>query len=642
MKFKGVSPNNRFSLADHNTIAGSELSKHQDFRLIDNGMEIPTESYSDQPYIIKTDDGAWLCTVTTGNGHEGTKGQHVISMRSMDNGKTWTDYNKLESSEGPEASYSVLLKIDTRIYCFYNHNTDNIRQVKVNPNRRTVDVCKEFSYPDGYCKRVDSLGYFVFKVSKDHGKTWSRKRYPIDVRAMKIDYENVYSGSIRFFWNVGKPFILNNSVFVPLCKVGGFGEGFFTNNEGVLLKSDNMLSEQNPEKIEWTTLPDGDFGLRPPEGGGPVAGEHSYCTLSDGSIFCVYRTIDGYPAYSISRDSGHTWTPPAYHHYWQGDLIKNPRAANFVWKCKNGKYLYWFHNNGGRFVYEKHLEDDSYPYENRNPVWICGGIETDSPEGKIIKWSQPEILFYDDDPLIRMSYPDLIEDSGKYFISETQKNRARVHEIDANFLEMLWNQFEKNGRITDNIILNIDNSLCDIPSNIDMPKLPIFLDRDLNSLDYRTKNLRASFTLELKIKFNHLKPCLIILDSRDDSGCGIMLRVNKKGNLEILLCDGQTTNIWDADPKVLKEGLIHHIVINVDGGPRIISFIVDGKLLDGGSYRQFGWGRFSPNLKDVNGSKLLRIAQKPECEIFSITIYDCYLLTSEAISSYRYHSFTEN
>ena len=43
-----------------------------DWRNIVNGLEIPTVSYSDQPFVVKADDGAWLCCVTTGNKHRFT------------------------------------------------------------------------------------------------------------------------------------------------------------------------------------------------------------------------------------------------------------------------------------------------------------------------------------------------------------------------------------------------------------------------------------------------------------------------------------------------------------------------------------------------------------------------------------------
>ena len=71
----------------------------------------------------------------------------------------------------------------------------------------------------------------------------------IPVREMAIDRENVYGGKVRFFWNVGKPFTQDGSAYVSLHKVGGFGEGFFTRSEGVLLKSENILTEKDPEEI---------------------------------------------------------------------------------------------------------------------------------------------------------------------------------------------------------------------------------------------------------------------------------------------------------------------------------------------------------------------------------------------------------
>jgi hypothetical protein len=44
-----------------------------------------------QPFVIQTDDGAWLCCVTTGPGHESVQGQHVTTTRSTDQGRTWSD-----------------------------------------------------------------------------------------------------------------------------------------------------------------------------------------------------------------------------------------------------------------------------------------------------------------------------------------------------------------------------------------------------------------------------------------------------------------------------------------------------------------------------------------------------------------------
>jgi hypothetical protein len=414
-----------------------------DWRNIREGREIPTLTYADQPYVVKTDDGAWLVCLTTGSGREGEPGQHVITMRSTDQGKSWSAPVAVEPADGPEASYAVMLKVPSgRIYIFYNHNTDNVRRI----------IADDPPYKGGFATRVDSLGHFVFKYSDDHGRSWSARRYDIPMRDFEIDRKNPNQGKLKYFWNVGKPFIHAGAGYVPLHKVGGIGEGFFTSSEGVLLRSDNILSERDPERIRWETLPDGDVGLRTPPGGGPVAEEQSFSVLSDGSLFVVYRTIDGHPVASYSRNGGRSWEPPEYLRYDDGRLIKHPRAATFAWRCANGKYLYWFHNHGGRFIRE-HPQRRTIAYNDRNPVWLAAGVEADSPRGKIIRWSQPEIALYDDDPFIRISYPDLIEDGGRYFLTETQKDIARVHELDRELLDGLFAQFDNRTEATRDLLL---------------------------------------------------------------------------------------------------------------------------------------------------------------------------------------------
>ena len=586
-----------------------------DPRHILNGREIPTEYYCDQPYVVQADDGAWVCVLTTGTGVEGTPGQYVATLRSADQGHTWKDQGRLEPAGGPEASYAVLLKVPTgRIYCFYNHNTDNIRQVRAdNP-----------PFSDGFCRRVDSLGHFVFKYSDDHGKTWSDKRYELPVREMEIDRQNVYGGKLRFFWNVGKAFCHDGAGYVPLHKVGGFGHGFFTRSEGVLLKSANILSEQDPEQLNWETLPDGDAGLRTPPGGGLIAEEQSFSVLSDGSFYCVYRTIDGHPTEVYSRDGGHTWTQPRYKCFADGRRMRHPRAATFAWKCSNGRFLYWFHNHGGKW------------YDDRNPVWLCGGVEADTPEGKIIRWTQPEILLYDDDPYIRMSYPDLIEEDGAFFITETQKYIARVHLMDPSLLQGLWSQFDANEIATEGRILSLPAEDGPLPSSVAMPRLPEFLARDNQRADHGTCDFRTGFTLDVWLRFESLEPGQLVLDTRTETGEGLCLRTSNHHALELSLSDGRCENRWCTDSDVMEAGRLQHVVAIVDAGPKIISFVVDGVLCDGAGKRQFGWGRFSPTLRHANGAETLRIGGPTlRGSLVALRLYDRYLRISEAIANWR-------
>ena len=605
----------------------------QDNRLISTGREIPTERYSDQPYVVKTADGAWLCAITTGSGVEGSSGQHVIATRSTDQGRTWSAPVDVEPADGPEASYAVPLKTPSgRIYLFYNHNSDDRRHVSAD----------DPPYKDGECYRVDSQGYFVFKYSDDHGRTWSSKRYNVPVREMAIDRENPYGGKIRYFWNVGKPIVHEGAALVSLHKVGGLGHGFFTRSEGVLLRSENIMTESDPEKIVWETLPEGDAGLRAPPGGGPIAEEQSYAVLSDGAIYSVYRTIDGHPACAYSRDGGRSWTQPAYKRYANNRLMKHPRAANFVWKCDNGKYLYWFHNHGGNW------------YEDRNPVWLCAGIEADTEAGRVIRWSQPEIALYDDDSYVRMSYPDLVEDAGGYYLVETQKDKARVHQLDPTLLEGMWSQLEAGGsRTTENCLVEW-NSAGARNNHLAIPPLPMFNTRDHQRPDYGALDLRSGFTVELWLQLDRLDSGQKLLDARADSGQGWALLTTERGAVEIILNDGRSESRWDCDPDMLQAGRLQHLAVIVDGGPKIISFYVDGVLCDGGAFRQFGWGRFSQALRHVNRSDKNPIiapgstgardhkpaeadAQRVEISsaIRKLRIYDRTLRTSEVIGNYR-------
>ena len=596
------------------------FQKHpfRDFRHLNSGEMIPSEGYCDQPYVAQTDDGAWLCIMTTGAGREGERGQHVVTRRSTDRGRSWEDAVDVEPASGPEASYAVLLKTPGgRIFAFYNHNTDEVAEVQC-----------EAASGRGMMKRVDSLGYFVFKFSDDQGRSWSARRYPIAVREFAVDRENVYGGKIRFFWNVGRPLISRHGVFVTLHKIAAMP---FAQSEGAFLFSENLLTEKDPEKIAFQTLPDGDAGLRTPPGGGRIAEEQSVTELSDGSLYCVYRSRDGYPVCSYSRDGGHTWSEPRYKTATPGGRrMKHPRAANFVWRCGNGRFLYWFHNHGGAPLFR----DGGDIMGDRNPVWLCAGEEHDSPEGKVLHWSQPEVLLYDDDPFIRISYPDLVEADGRFWISETQKMVARVHEIDPTLVEGLFGQAEN--RLAAKAGLVLEESRAGKGAwQVPMPKLPIFSGPDFSHEDQRRMDYRAGFTLDFLYQPSALILGEVLLDTRTETGRGLWVAQAEEGALEIRLNDGRSESAWRCDRGSVRAGGSHHVTFIVDGGPKLILCVVDGLLHDGGEERQFGWGRFSPALREANGAPELRLAES----VGTVRIYTRALRVSEAVGNARVRSW---
>lgn len=121
-----------------------------DARHIAAGRGIPGDGCAGQPCIVKRDDGAWPCVITTGEGREGRSGRHVISMRGTDHGRTWSKPAAVEPASGTEASYAVPLKVPSgRAYVFYNHNTDNVRRA----------IADKPACADGFVTRVGRLGH---------------------------------------------------------------------------------------------------------------------------------------------------------------------------------------------------------------------------------------------------------------------------------------------------------------------------------------------------------------------------------------------------------------------------------------------------------------------------------------------------
>jgi hypothetical protein len=626
-----------------NSMDGTRQGREKDMidrRNIENGLEIPSEGYCDEPYIVVNGDGSWTCTMTTGMGHEGAWGQHVVAYRTPDQGKTWSGPYDIEPADGPEASWVMPLLIPEtgRIYAFYTYNRDNQREVK------KID--------GGTTGRVDSFGVYAYKFSDDQGRTWSGERYEIPMRTFACDRENAYGGAVQFFWGVGKPFTHQGRAYVVASKVGGFGRGFFVQNEGVLFASDNLVTEHDPASHSWQTLPDGDVGLRTPEGGGPIAGEFNVTPMNCGKLYGTYRTVDGYSCHAISGDGGHTWDRDWMTNAPGGRRMKNPRAANFVRRFSNGRYLYWYHFHGGECLGGHPQVRDGVGYESRNPVWLSGGVEQDG----VIHWSQPEIIIYDDAIGNRISYPDFVEDRGRIFVSETQKEMARIHELDADLLAGLWNQAESrcvaiDGRVLD--LGSISNG-----DTVAMPRLPEVHNRGCTRVDGSTGatlktetgaaiESRDGFSLELWVQLDALTPWQILFDSRDDEGLGLLVQLNDRGGVRLemsgrayglpgsRLGNGNLGCSLNSDDGLLRTNAVHQILFIVDGGPKIVSVMVDGVLCDGGEKRQFGWSRFHPDFTSANGAATAILAPGLAGSLKRLRIYDRYLLTSEGVANWN-------
>ncbi|UCE46315.1 MAG: exo-alpha-sialidase [Phycisphaerales bacterium] len=559
----------------------SAVAAPADMRDIKTGFTIPDEGYCDQPYVVITKDGNWLCTLTTGIGHEGQRGQHVVATISADCGKTWGPPIDIEPSTGPEASWVVPLVVPSgRVYAFYTYNGDRIDTLPGSEKKI----------------RADTLGWYCYKYSDDNGRTWSAERYRLPMRVTACDRANNWHGKVQIFWGIDKPKVNNGVVTFAFTKLGRY---MLEKGEGWLHQSDNLLAESDLSKIRWRLLPDGEHGVRLPQFGSTQE-EHNHVPLDENGLYLVYRTTTGYPVHCYSNDSGRTWSKPEYMTYTPGGrTIKTPRACPKLWRCKNGKYLLWFHNHSGQ------------SYVGRNPVWISGGEVRD---GKM-HWSQPEILLYHNNPNERgMSYPDLIEQDGRYWVTETQKTVARVHSIDTTLLEGLWRQGEDQTVADKGLVLDL--TAAELAAN------EVRLPDNLSLVD--------DLTLDVWLKLDSVDSGQMLLDSRDDAGHGVTLSTVEGGAVRIELADGKTTAAWQSDPGSTVAGKLQHVVAIVDAGPKIISFVINGQLCDGGEHRQFGWGRFEAALRQLGSGPV-----RAETAVQHLRVYNRYLRTSEAVANHR-------
>lgn len=555
-----------------------------DWRNIDTGLKIPDESYCDQPYVVVTRDGNWLCTLTTGPGHEGHGGQHVVSTISTDRGHTWSELVDIEPSSGPAASWVVPLVVPSgRVYAFYTYNGERVDSLR------------------GKKIRADTLGWYCYRYSDDNGHSWSAERYRLPMRVTACDRGNDWGGDVILFWGISKPFAFRGNVYFAFTKLGRY---MLEEGEGWLYRSENVLAESDVDRIRWTLLPEGEHGIRN-NAFGSVQEEHNLVPLDDGSLYMVYRTTTGYPCHTYSRDGGRTWDEPEPMTYTPGGRkIKNPRACPKLWRTADGRYLFWFHNHSGQ------------DFQGRNPAWVAGGIERDGH----IHWSQPEILLFHDSPGVRMSYPDLIEQEGRYWVTETQKTVARVHAVDKSLLQGLWTQGQRrdvarNGLVLD-LAANQSGGCAALPETVDLC-------------------VTGGVSIECWLRLDDLEAGRVLLDGRDADGTGLLLGLEAGAKLRLVLDDGTNRASATCDAGLLQPGQLHHVVAIVDNGPKIISWVVDGQLCDGGPHRQFGWTRYKAKLGDVRGKGKLTSTSLSPGEQLGLRIYDRYLGTSEAVANYH-------
>lgn len=332
--------------------------------------------------------------------------------------------------------------------------------------------------------------------------------------------------------------------------------------------------------------------------------------LTKSDLFCAFRLEGGTPGHSYSRDNGVTWSLPEPMTYAPGRrAFKTPRACPKLFMTSEGKYLFWYHNHGGK------------AWSGRNPAFLAGGV---LKEDGFIHWSEPEIALFDPNPAIRMSYPDLIEQAGSFWLTETQKTVARVHPLDRSLLDGLWNQASVKTVCTNGLILE----KLDAGDAASRPTVP----REFGDLAH------GGLTVELWLKLEGTTPGQTLFTTLDKGGQGVRVVTSElagQPTLAIELGDGGRAAVWHTDPGVVQAGKLQHFVFACDFAAAIVAVIADGTFCDGGAARPYGWGRLPLDMGDVKGSYQAALAPA----VKGLRLYNRPLRTTEAIGNFRAGGF---
>lgn len=567
---------------------------NNDSRFINNGIEIPTAGgYADQPSIVVMSDGTFVCATTTSKGEEGSEGTYVSVMRSLDGGKTWSEGTAVEDSEW-ESAYAVLVtdRFD-RIYCLYNYNLDHYKRGEFESHR------------------FDMGGTYCFKYSDDKGVSWS-ERIIVDVGVTDIDTRYPFfpkaggGKQYRFMWNVARPFIDGDDLYLMLGKpfLGVRGLYNFGTTRGVLLVARGIVKDPHTPFI---TLPEGGKELLP-RPGDVITEEHCAVKLSDGTLFCTSRTEKGYPLVFVSHDDGKNFTDGFIPKHVGGLPVKQPRAANFLWKTKDGKYLYWFHNVG------------NMGYDFRNPAWCAPAFEYDTENGKELIYGQPEILFYHPTgDRLSISYPDFIEYEGKWLITETQKQIARIHTVSDRLQNALLTQ--------DTVCARLDGiSMAELKSN-GVPKQTYTVVDHSDRAEWKklTENSGTTWIFEGTFKERDT-----VFNAFNKKRGGFKVNVNDDGTLTCF-ASGESANFTVESSINVCDGKKHHVAWITDAAACVSYLVIDGIFDNGGDAFECGW-RFMPyQLSFINAVPSVSFSDT----ITDVRLISNAILTTDAVGDFR-------
>jgi len=315
--------------------------------------------------------------------------------------------------------------------------------------------------------------------------------------------------------------------------------------------------------------------------------------------------------------------------------VKHPRGPFTPKQIYPGVWLMLYYNNHGGGWY------------GRDPYFLACGREVEGtfgPKGlPEILWSQPEIVLYDREYRGGTSgggYPDFIfvesseSNLTEVYITAAQKglpqpakSRSYLSRVEPTLVEGLLSQHDRRSLPVRKIpLLDIDTKKMNMPLN--RPMLPATGNAP------QTAQQGFSVMLLLSDHSTHARPGDMIFH-----GEYMALRVgNDKGGLSLNFSytDGQEGSFSRSTGPMctglLANSGVHHVSIIADGGPNIVSFIVDGIYCDE------SWS-FLPEagMGEIPAAEFIVHSQDSQyrATVKKLDVYGSALRTSESVIMYR-------
>ena len=661
-----------------------------DPRFIPNGRVLRTGGYSCQPYCAVLPDGTWSCAMTYIHGGsyvEGAPGEHMVAMQSSDQGRTWTEFSAIEpysnATTGQVSAYgSAFANQDgSRVFAVWVQNTRNVSHLPgAAPN------------PGGF--RADMLGDFVWKYSDQQGRagSWSDQHFKIPVQRGYIESVNSFAAAkekggddycdpttncTQIMWEVDHPKTLarhNGMVMFAFTKIGTYAVA--PPEEMHVLASPNLLRTgkaggPDPEDVEWRMFPDPSLPENDGHGVAAVGAKDSPSTVAEEPhvvpianetvLYMVFRTSQGYMGTSQSLPGGpeqwaQAWAPSSFARFlpsWtdafpNASWVKQPRGPQSPKRhAPSGLVLMTFYNTAPLGAFATHMD-----INDRTIMWLVAGHEV----GGTLLWSQPELLLYEraENRSRGHGYADVITDvDGRVYITETFKaapySEAKTHPVEPALIANLTSQ-TKARRVAGGALALEPGVATLLPAGRALPDFTTY------------QQPRYGFTLDMWLAgapaASSANGTAALFDApagSDSTGgasasSGVFATQFGNGTVELRLHDRHGREArWRTDP-VCSARLAtaapepaqraqHHLGIVVDGGPKMISFVVDGKLCDGGPVLAAwpnGHMLFDPLLGDVGGGMGAAVtAGSGAAGVVVARLYPRVLYTSELVSNWR-------